>query len=65
VNEDQIIAEIIQREGGFSDRTADRGGATNFGITIQTLAAWRKKPVTVDDVKKLTPAEATEIYRAR
>lgn len=30
---DQMIAEIIRREGGFSDHPADRGGPTMYGIT--------------------------------
>lgn len=30
---DQMIAEIIRKEGGFNDHPADLGGPTNFGIT--------------------------------
>lgn len=58
-----IIDGILQREGGFVDHAADRGGATRFGITQETLAAWRGKPVTVDDVKQLPENEAREILR--
>ena len=29
----QLIDELIDREGGYSDHPADRGGATRFGIT--------------------------------
>lgn len=32
-NIDQIIDEIIQREGGYVDHPKDKGGATKFGIT--------------------------------
>jgi lysozyme family protein len=36
-NGEQLIAnlvdDLIEREGGFVDHPADRGGATNFGIT--------------------------------
>ncbi|WP_114227177.1 MULTISPECIES: glycoside hydrolase family 108 protein [Sphingomonas] len=28
-----LVDELIEREGGFVDHPADRGGATNFGIT--------------------------------
>lgn len=60
-----LIDDILRREGGFVDHPADRGGATNFGITQETLAAWRGHPVTVEDVRKLTRDEAAEIYAAR
>lgn len=30
---DDLIDEVIAREGGYSDHPADRGGATNMGIT--------------------------------
>lgn len=33
MNIDQYIADLIKREGGYVNNPADRGGATNFGIT--------------------------------
>ena len=63
--EDQIIAGIIRREGGYSDRAADRGGATKYGITQATLAAWLGEPVTKDDVRNLSEEDAARIYRER
>ncbi|MEM9104426.1 MAG: glycosyl hydrolase 108 family protein [Pseudomonadota bacterium] len=57
---------FIQKwEGGFVDHPQDPGGATNMGITIDTLSSWRGRPVTVQDVRDLTPQEAQEIYFAR
>ncbi len=61
---DSMIDALIKREGGYVNHPADRGGPTNYGITRQTLAAWRGRPVTSDEVKSLTRAEAAEIYRA-
>ena len=58
-----IIDGILKREGGFVDHPADKGGATNYGITQATLAEWRGRPVSTDDVKQLTEHEAREIYR--
>jgi hypothetical protein len=55
---------ILGHEGGFVDHPRDPGGATNFGITLKTLAAWRDEPVTADDVREMTPEEARLIYRA-
>lgn len=60
---DQIIRDVLDREGGFVDDPVDRGGCTNRGITQRTLAAWRKVPVTCDDIRALTEAEAFDIYR--
>lgn len=31
---DQLIAEIIRKEGGYTNNPADRGGETNCGITV-------------------------------
>lgn len=59
---DQMIADILRREGGFVDHPADRGGPTNRGITQATLARYRGKAVTVDDVRNLTETEARNIY---
>lgn len=57
---------VLREEGGYVDNPDDPGGATNFGITQKTLAAWRKvESVTPDEVKALTRAEAEEIYRAQ
>jgi len=62
---DDALEAIFRWEGGFSDHPADPGGATNMGITISTLRAWRAPdPVTVDDLENLTRAEAADIYRA-
>ncbi|CAN5118689.1 hypothetical protein BH11PSE10_BH11PSE10_09220 [soil metagenome] len=61
---EQMIDDILQREGGFVNHPNDRGGPTNFGITLRTLAAWRSPlPVDVPDVRNLRIDEARQIYR--
>ena len=62
---DEIIDEVIEREGSFVDHPADRGEATNFGITKRTLAQWRGRNVRRIDVQRLTKAEAREIIKHR
>ena len=65
---DDLITEIIAREGGFVNDPDDPGGATNHGITIGTL---RGLGVDVDsdgdtdiqDVRRLTVKQAAAIYR--
>ena len=60
---DQMIDDILRREGGFVNHQNDRGGPTNFGITMRTLAAWRSpRPVDIPDVRALKTAEAKQIY---
>jgi hypothetical protein len=62
---DLCLQVVLAKEGGFSDDPADPGGATQMGITARTLAAWRGRPVTADEVRALPPEEAKEIYRAQ
>jgi lysozyme family protein len=61
---DACMPFIFKAEGGYSDTPGDPGGPTNFGITLATLRAYDgNQALTADDVKKLAPATATEIYR--
>lgn len=62
---ERVMAEVFRHEGGFVNHPRDPGGATNMGITIGTLAEWRGRPVTVDDVRQLSRKEAMAIYRAK
>lgn len=54
-----IVADILKREKGYVNNPADRGGATNFGITTHTYRWWTKNPNA--DVRNLTEAVAREI----
>lgn len=57
------MPRVFAREGGYVDNAADHGKQTNKGITIGTLL--RHHPgASIDDLKNLTDAEATAIYRA-
>ena len=59
---DDIIAAILEHEGGYVNNPADKGGATNFGITQETLSEWLKRPAAIRDVEALTKSEAIRIY---
>lgn len=59
------LEHVFAREGGFVNLPADRGGPTNFGITQDTLSAYRGVLATVEDVKNLTQDEAAKIYELR
>lgn len=60
-----MLDQLLEDEGGFVDDPADAGGATNFGITQDTLAEWRNQPVSKQDVKDMTVDEAKAIYVRR
>jgi len=63
---DDVIAALIDREGGYVHHPADRGGPTKHGITLDTLRAWRgDDSLTAADVRALTRDEAATIYRHR
>jgi lysozyme family protein len=60
---EQVIDDILRREGGFVNNPNDKGGPTNMGITQGTLSGWLGRQATVDDVRNLTEETAREIYR--
>lgn len=62
---EQAIADLIVREGGYVDNPLDSGGPTRYGITRATLAVWKGRDVSIDEVKNLSVTEATEIYRMK
>ena len=59
---DACLPLVLASEGGYSDRTDDKGGPTNFGITQATLTDWLMRPATVADVKALTAQTVSRIY---
>lgn len=63
----EMIDRVLQREGGFVDNPADKGGPTNFGITAATLGDSRRlgRIATADEVKALTVEEARAILLNR
>ncbi|MEY4997965.1 MAG: hypothetical protein RIS00_9, partial [Pseudomonadota bacterium] len=58
-NIDQLIDEVIAREGGFSNHPADRGGATRWGIT----EAVARRQGYMDDMRTLPRSDAAAIYK--
>lgn len=59
---DQMIDDILKREGGFVNHPDDRGGATNYGITAKTLSSYLGHAVLTSEVKSLSEEVAREIY---
>ncbi|QZI85687.1 endolysin N-acetylmuramidase [Stenotrophomonas phage Summit] len=58
-----VISGILQREGSkYTNNPNDSGGPTKYGITQATLARYRRRAVTPQEVQNLTEAEARKIY---
>lgn len=54
---------ILKHEGGFVNHPRDPGGATNKGITLATFRRYVKPGGSVEDLKRLTTAQAGTVYR--
>lgn len=62
---DDLIGHVLEREGGYVDHHADRGGPTNFGITQRVYSDWLAvRGMTWKNVRELTQDEAVRIYFA-
>lgn len=75
MNVDDLIEEIVRREGGFTSDPKDRAHygkasgrhkwdcfCTNMGITQETLSGYFGRQATREEVRDLKPALAKEIY---
>jgi len=63
----QIIDEIIRREGGFNDIREDKGGATNYGVSLRYargigLDNDADGDTDTDDIRLVTADQARELY---
>lgn len=58
-----LVPFILQWEGGFSDHPADRGGATNRGITLATFRQFYGSGRTVHDLRAMTDEQWMHIFR--
>jgi lysozyme family protein len=60
---DYAFNYLLGDEGDkFTDDPNDSGGATKFGITQKSFAAYSGKPISVEDVKNLTVVQAQIFY---
>jgi lysozyme family protein len=68
INVDEIIHEILRREGGWVDDPDDAGGATNHGISLRYAARVGLDldgdgDTDADDIRLVSPEVAAEMYK--
>ena len=59
---DEMIDDILRKEGGYVNHPADRGGPTNFGVTQRVYSRWLGRRASINDVKNMTKHTARAIY---
>ena len=55
---------LLEHEGGFVDHPDDRGGPTNYGITINSFSQYIKHKATVQELKNLNLAQVYGFYKS-
>lgn len=61
-NVEHYLPFLLKWEGGYTDDPADRGGATNRGVTLATYRRLHPK-ASAEDLKKMTDDEWTYIVQ--
>lgn len=64
-NFNAALAAVLRHEGGYVNHPADPGGMTNLGVTKATWEVWVGREVSEAEMRALTPAAVTPLYRAR
>ncbi len=62
---DDLINELLEREGGYRNVIGDRGGPTAFGISSPTWGTYKGmgRPATADEIKAITRDQAVAFYK--
>jgi len=62
-NFEKSLKMILHHEGGYVNHPSDPGGRTNLGVTQAVYEDWMDRPITEDEMKSLTVADVTPIYK--
>lgn len=57
---DELIGDVLRREGGYVNHRSDRGGPTNYGITQRVYSDW--SGTAGRDIRNMEKTEAVKIY---
>ena len=64
-NWDEALKHILKYEGGYVNHKDDPGGRTNLGVTQRVWEDWTGKPATEEDMRGLTVAMVSPLYKKR
>ena len=64
-NWEEALAHVLKYEGGYVNHPADPGGMTNLGVTKRVWEEWTGRPATEADMRALTPAMVSPLYKKR
>lgn len=60
---DRALTFVLRIEGGYSDRAADRGGPTCFGVTQKAFDAYRlRRGLPLESVQFMEQPECRDFY---
>lgn len=59
------LTQLLKDEGGYTNNPNDKGGPTNFGITLADYRKYINQSGTAQDVKNMTVDQAKAIYKIR
>lgn len=63
MNHVDAIEQVLKHEGGFVNNPADKGGATNFGITQKVFESFKGRKVTLAEMQSMSKSDAIAIYK--
>jgi lysozyme family protein len=64
-NYNYALKQVLLSEGGYTNDPQDKGGPTNFGITLADYCAYINHSGTATDVMNMTQSQAAAIYRSK
>ena len=64
-NFDRCLALLLKHEGGYVHHEKDPGGMTNLGVTARVWEEWVGHPVDEKQMRALTPADVSPLYRKK
>jgi lysozyme family protein len=60
---EKSFAEVLDVEKGYVNRSSDRGGPTNKGITLKTFSDFLGREATIEELKNISNEDCKKIYK--